>query len=175
MANRSIHSSNLVYIVICTLCIAAFGLIGIFPNARLMAQLDSDIQELNTKARAQEILFPVFNELLKEAQKTVPQNLPLPEKGQMAANDLSGINTIFNRIAAENKVELKNAAPDARSYLEDSGFLTMNVSFGGDFFNFRTLLLSICRLPYLEFIDQVRIESLEGQEVISMKLRLSQK
>ena len=78
-------------------------------------------------------------------------------------------------MALDNKVEFKNATPDARSYLEESGFLTMNVSFGGDFFDFRNLLFSICRLPYLESIDQLRIETIGDKKVITLKLQLSQK
>ena len=175
MPFRSFHSSNLLYIAICAASIAAFALVGIYPNMRLIHQLDEDIEDLNAQAKTQEILFPVFKDLLKEAQQSVPDNLPLPDKRQMANNNLSSINTIFNQIALDNKVEFKNATPDARSYLEESGFLTMNVSFGGDFFDFRNLLFSICRLPYLESIDQLRIETIGDKKVITLKLQLSQK
>lgn len=175
MASPYLHSGNLLYIAICAASIATFALVGIYPNARLMTQLDSEIEDLNAQAKTQEILFPVFKELLNESEQLVPQNLPVPDKGQMASNTLSGITTVFNRIAAENKVEFINAAPDARSYLEDSGFLTMNVSFAGDFFNFRNLLLSISRLPYLAAVDELRIETTGNRKVITLKLRLSQK
>ncbi len=165
----------MVYIVICAACIAAFALVGIYPNERLINQIDTDIETLRAQAKTQEVLFPVFKDLLKEAQQSVPESLPIPDKGQMADNAITRINTIFNEIATENKVEFSNATPDARSYLEESGFLTINVSFGGDFFDFRNLLFSICRLPYLESIDQLRIETIGDKKLINLKLRLSQK
>lgn len=175
MPSPSIHSSNILFIVICVACIAAFALVGIYPNERLMNQMEEDIEALNAQAKTQEVLFPVFKDLLNEAQQSIPENLPIPDKGQMADNAINRINSIFNQIAVENKVEFRNATPDARSYMEESGFLTINVSFGGDFFDFRHLLYSICRLPYLESIDQLRIDTIGDKKVINLKLRLSQK
>lgn len=175
MPSPSIHKNNILYIAICAACIAAFALVGIYPNEQLINQIDADIEALNAQVKTQEILSPIFKDLLKETQQSIPENLPIPDKGQMANNAINRINTIFNQIAIDNKVEFRNAIPDARSYLEESGFLTINVSFGGDFFDFRNLLFSICRLPYLESIDQLHIETIGDKKVINLKLRLSQK
>lgn len=174
MAFRAMHPNNLVYIGICVACLAAFAVVGIIPNTRQMAQLEADIEVLNAQAKTQEILFPVFKELLREAQQSVPEQLLLPDKDTSANVDLGSINAVFSRIAAENRVDFRSATPDASSYLEEGGALTMNVSFSGDFFAFRNLLLSICRLPYLASIDRVRVETVSDRKVIALQLRLSQ-
>ncbi len=174
MANFKIHPSNLIYVIICLLGVVVFAMVGIYPNSVAMDTLEADIAELDQKVQAQELLFPVYQKLIKEVTQKIPSKLPLPEKSQRTQKDLGRINDMFSKLAKESDVVFSSASPDAVSYLEDTEHLTMNVNFNGDFFKMRKLLLSVCRLPYLGEIKEMRFETDQGNKRLSFKLKLKQ-
>ena len=174
MALPKIHTSNLIYLGISALGIAAFLMVGIFPNAIALSQLDGSIAELNLKIQSQELLYPIYRELIKEVQQKVPQELILPDGDKITRNDFDQIDEIFIKLAQENSVRFESAAPDASSYLEEAGHLTMNVNFSGDFFDFRQLVLGICQMAYLESIEEMRVETVDEKKIITFKLKLMQ-
>ena len=174
MANLKIHPSNLIYVLICLLGVVIFALVGIYPNSAAMEGMEADIAELNKKVQTQELLFPVYQKLIKEVTQKIPSKLPLPNKSQSTQNDLGRINELFSKLAEESDVTFSSAAPDAVSYLEDTEHLTMNVYFSGDFFKLRKLLLNVCRLPYLGSIEEMRLETDQGKKRLSFKLKLKQ-
>ena len=167
------HPSNLIYIIICLLGVVIFGMVGIFPNSAAMDSMEEDIAALTTKVQTQELLFPVYQQLIKEVTQKIPSKLPLPAERQSAHNDLGRINELFSRLAEESGVIFSSAAPDAISYLEDTGHLTMNVNFSGDFFKLRKLLFHVCQLPYLESIEEMRFETDQVKKRLSFKLKLA--
>jgi hypothetical protein len=139
-----------------------------------MDSLEADIAKLDKQVQTQELLFPVYQKLIKEVTQKIPSKLPLPDKSQRAQNDLGRINDMFSKLAQESDVVFSSAAPDAISYLEDTEHLTMNVNFSGDFFKLRKLLLNMCRLPYLGEIEEMRFETDQGQKRLSFKIKLKQ-
>ncbi len=174
MVQPKIHPSNLVFLAICILGIAIFLLVAVYPNSRTMKEMDSEIADLNQKVQNQELLLPVFRELIKEVTQKVPAKLPLPDKGKISPNDLARINKMFSDLATESGVAFNSAIPDPSSYLDDTGYLTLNVSFIGDFFNLRKVLLDICRLPYLESMEQIRLQTENQGKRMRLKLRIAQ-
>ena len=173
MAKLNVHSSNLIYFIICLLGVVIFGMVGIYPNTTAMDSMEEDIAELTTRVQTQELLFPIYQQLIKEVIQKIPSKLPLPDKSQSAQNDLGRINELFSRLADESGVIFSSAAPDAISYLEDTGHLTMNVNFSGDFFKLRKLLLRVCQLPYLDSIEEMRFETDQARKRLSFKLKLA--
>ncbi len=176
MAKIRIHSSNMTYLAICLSSLLAFFLVGIYPSVSALEEMDAEIEMLRQKVQTQELLFPVYQRLIKEVVRKVPSRLAVPEKTKMPPNDLVRLNGLFNRLAGESNVTFSSAIPDASNYLEDKGYLSMKVVFIGDFFNLRRLLLGICQLPYLESIDQIRIETQQqrSQKRMSFRLRVAQ-
>lgn len=174
MKPSRIHSSNFLYLGLCFIGIIAFLLVGIYPNLKAIDEIDEEISLLKQKAQEQELLYPVFQKLLVEITHKIPTKLTIPEKRKISHNDLSHINSTFLSLASKNKVSFVHAIPDASNYLEDKGFLTMNVAFTGDFFNFRNLILDICYLPYLESIEKMQIETLKEHKRISFTIKVAQ-
>ncbi len=174
MAQPKIHPSNLVYLAICILGIATFIFVAIYPNSRTMKEMDKEIIGLNHKVQAQELLHPVFRELIKEVTQKVPTKLPLPDKNKISHNDLAQINKMFLEWASESGVTFSSAIPDPSSYLDDTGYLTLNVAFVGDFFNLRKILLKVCRLPYLEFIEEIQLKTENQGKRMAFKLKIAQ-
>lgn len=165
-----VHISNLLYLA----GIIAFFLVGIYPGITALNDVEEEITELNQKVETQELLYPVYLKLLAEVTRTMPTKLRLPERKKISQNDLNYINNTFAQLASDSGVSFVNAIPDARSYLEGMGFLSMNITFSGDFFDLRKLILDICRLPYVESIDEMRIETYNDEKRISFTVKVNQ-
>ncbi len=174
MSITRIHPSNLFYIAICLIGIIAFLFVGIYPNLSAIKAMDEDISRLQQKVETQTLLYPVYLKLLQQITKRVPTDFSAPEKSKISHNQLSQINELFRRLAAESNVTFDSAIPDASNYLEDMNFFTMNVVFSGDFFDLRRLLLVICQMPFLESIDVMRIETFDKEKRISIKMKIEQ-
>ncbi|MFZ1983248.1 MAG: hypothetical protein WAU91_02475, partial [Desulfatitalea sp.] len=121
-----------------------------------------------------ELLHPIYMELIKQVQQKTPTDLPLPARSKIAKTEIAGINEVFISLAKESGVSLISAVPDPSSYLEESGRLTMNVAYAGDFFNFRKLLVNICNLPYLRSIEQMQVTTETNTKRIQLRLLLDQ-
>ena len=174
MAIPKIHSSNLIYLAVCGAGVIAFLLVAVFPNMSAMGQMETDIAQLSQKVQHQELLHPLYMELIKRVQQNVPQDLPMPTGSKVSKREIADIGEVFQTLAKESGVIFVNATPDVSSYLEDSGHLTMNVAYEGDFFNFRKLLLKICQLPYLRAIYQMQVKTEKDMKRIQLKLSLNQ-
>jgi hypothetical protein len=174
MALPKLTTSNIAYLIVCLLGVAAFFLVGIYPNMKSMNELETDETILTQTVQSQELLYPIYRQLIKEVQQPIPSKLILPTRSTLSQNDLNQLNHLLREIARKSDVIFIRAVPDANSYLEDSGSLVMNTSFSGEFFNFRNLLYALCSLPYLESIDQIIIETQATERTIDLKLRLLQ-
>ena len=169
-----IHPQNLIYLITCCGAILVFGLLFILPNSTGIAELEEEIDRLQAKIHEQELLNPIYRELIKQTQQKLPSDLPIPEAGKIEKRTMAEINDVFNRLALESGVLFESAVPDASSYMDESGRLTMSVIFSGDFFHFRDLLLGICKLPYLKSIDELKLITDSSVKRLQLKLQLNQ-
>jgi Tfp pilus assembly protein PilO len=152
----------------------AFSLVGIFPNLSELRQRDEEIDALNHKVQAQEILHPIYIELIRQARENLPSDLPLPDAENVSGENIADINKLFSSMASQSGVIFESGIPDPSSYLE-SNQLIMNASFNGDFFNFRNLLMQISEMPYLINIRQIKIKTEGDMKRMALKLALRQK
>lgn len=165
----------MIYLGICMIGMLAFSLVGIFPNLSSLRQMDEEIETLNYKVQAQEILHPVYAELIRQTQEKIPSNLPLPAEETVSGENIAAINEIFASMAEQAGVSFENGVPDPSNYLEESNRLIMNVTFSGDFFNFRDLLMRISKMPYLINVMHIQIKTQGTIKRLVLKLALRQK
>ena len=169
------NSSNMLYLAVCLVGIIAFFFVGIYPNMNALSDMDQEIEALNQEVQTQELLFPVYLNLLADITNKIPTKLSVPEREKISHNDLGRINEMFAKLARESNVSFISAVADASNYLEDMGRLSITATFTGDFFDLRQLILKICRLPYLESVDEMKIATLENRKQIIFKIKVSQK
>jgi hypothetical protein len=175
MGRSKVHLSNLLYLGGCLFGIIAVFMVIIYPNITMLREADEEILSLSRKVQKQELLYPVYLQLLAEITNKIPTKLPVPQNHKIANNDLGRVNETFIAMAEENNVSFISAIPDAKTYLEDMGFLSIKVTFAGDFFDLRSLMLGVCRLPYLESIDEMRMETFKKEKRLSFKIKVDQK
>ena len=174
MATVRIKSQQLLWLGICAAGVIAFLLLFVYPNMLAMRELDEEAVMLAEKVQAQELLHPIYLALIRQVQQRVPEQLPLPETTRMEGTPISDIHVIFAAMAEAHRVAFDSAVPDPVSYMEENAQLTMNVTFSGDFFQFRPLLLRLCELPYLSAIETVRIRTEGDTRRMQLKLVLNQ-
>ena len=175
MKSTQFNSSNMLYLGVCLVGIIAFFFVGIYPNINSLQEMDQEIDVLNQEVRTQELLFPVYLKLLADITNKIPTKLSVPEREKISHNNLGRINEMFTKIAKESDVSFISAVADASNYLDDMGRLSITATFTGDFFDLRQLILKICRLPYLESVDEMKIATLENRKQIIFKIKVSQK
>ncbi|MDA8138957.1 MAG: hypothetical protein M0036_09925 [Desulfobacteraceae bacterium] len=174
MAAFKIHSSNLLYIGICALGMLAFAMVGIFPNMSASRQLDEELVLLNQKVQAQELLYPIYIELMRQFRQQAPENLALPQSSKVAKSKIADLTPKFAELARLSEVHFERATPDPISYQEETGKITMNVSFSGDFFNFRKLLMNICKMDLINSIEEMNVGVDGNIKRLQLKLLVDQ-
>jgi hypothetical protein len=174
MSKLKIDSSNIVYLVICVSGMALFMVVGIFPNLFAMKQLDDDLIAMQVQIDTQALLNPLYRKLIEEVLLPLPIDLPLAPASKIDQSNLARLNETFTTIAQASGVVLQSAVPDVGGYREDSGRLSVNVVFSGDFFDFRNLLMQLCSLPFLKTIEHLRLETKQEHKQLSLKMELLQ-
>ena len=73
-------------------------------------------------------------------------------------------------------LRLKAAAPDIDSLAAPSDLLTLNLAVEGDFLHFQDFMIELCKVPYLEHIEQFEISRIKDsiQYELNLKLLMAQ-
>jgi hypothetical protein len=115
----------------------------------------------------QKIIFPVFQDLLAKERKAYESGISLPSmRTRLPQEQIDGISGVMGTIAMHCSLEIVSVATDLRSLETGSKTLRVRATARGEFLHFRCFLLELNRLPYMEHIDEVRIQQLsEGKEL----------
>jgi len=112
--------------------------------------------------------------LSKKASFQDPENLPFPKKEKLSKNETSNISGIIQDIILLNDFKLNSILTDVGGLMDGSGMLKINIDISGDFMNLRNLILQLGTLPYLEHIENIRIDNTTDTQLIRLKLWIAQ-
>lgn len=168
-----LYGKNIRYFLICAVGILCFVGLGIYPRQKSIGNLDTETGKLETQIKAQKILLPVFKALLKRAGVKAPADLPFPEKAKLDRSKLAMISNAFRQIAKISGLQLIHVAPNLKTLVDGSGFLSVNVHLSGDFFDFRDFLIRMQGIPCLKHIERVQIQPAEGVKEFRLKVCLA--
>jgi len=167
-------AQNFIIFVICVVGILAFFLLVILPSQKTSAELDQDIERLNTRIEEQRILTPVFHSLLNRVKMEGPSGLPSPEKSKLTHGDMNAISTVFQDIAGRHNLKLEEITTDVSSLMQESGYLSMWLRLSGEFFKFRKFLIDLGSIPSLEHIEEINIVPTKTSKELRLKIWLAQ-
>lgn len=162
------------YLLICSGGILAFIFLGLYPYQKSLAGLDREIKSIETQIEEQKILFPLYKDLLKKVGQKEPDDLS-PQKAKLDLDRMHRIPFMFEEIARKSNLTLVNVVPNVESLAKASGLLSLNVLVKGNFFDFRTFLLQARQLPYLEHIEEIKIQPADGPKEFRLKVWLALK
>ena len=171
--SAKLPAQSLLYLLIYAGGILGFVLLAIYPYQKFLAELDRDITRIETQIEEQKILFPVYKDLSERASVKRPVVLPFPQKAKLDRNETERISFIFEEIARKSNLELSSIVPDVTSLLEESGLLSVSALMKGNYFDFRNFLTELGGIPYLEHIEEIRIQPSGGAKEFRLKVWLA--
>ena len=163
---------SLFYFALFGVVILVIILLMIYPDYRTLAALDKNIKQLNTKIETQKLLFPLFQKMLTEIDLKLPEGAAFPKEEKLTQEKAESIVSVFHELASKFGLKVVEVSPDVESTLNGSGFLLMNVVVEGDFFKLREFLLELGTLPYLEKIEQLKLQNIEAGKEVRLKIWL---
>ena len=91
----------------------------------------------------------------------------------MKRDETDKVGRTFQEMARESKLQLAEYSPEIQSMIGETGTLKVSMLLKGDFFNLQPFLLQICRLPYLDTIEEITIKSASDTKEFRLRLLLA--
>jgi hypothetical protein len=174
MTIPQLHPRSIAFILFCTVGVLAVGIVGLYPNHRNAIELEQRLEDVKAKLANQQLISPVYRQLMEKAKPLDSKGLAGPTYTDAGVAEIDHFPSLVAEIAGKNRMVVEHVAPDLKSYEESSNALRMNVALAGDFFDFRQMLIDMGSIPYLQHIEEIRIESGERAKKFSVRLLLNQ-
>jgi hypothetical protein len=171
--SRKIPVQSIAYLLICALGIFAFILIGPYMSGKSLVKMDVKIKKLRIQREKQQLLYPFYQKLLKKLQVEESRILPYPGKSKFPRDKTAKISSIFREIAQKINLETVSITPDVKSIANGSGLFLINILVKGDFFDFRKFLIELGGNPYLQHIEEIKIQQVPGGKEFRLKIWLA--
>ena len=167
-------TKSLAYLLILGGGILVFVVLTILPAMQSSAGLDMAIKKIKDSMDEQKILTPVYNNLLKKTTFKKTKGVEAPKKNKLAQGDTRKIIERLNSIAKNSNITLVDIIPDVDTLIGGSGYLLIKIFAKGEFINLHQFLFQLCELPFLEFIEQIKITSVRNTKEFRLKVWMAQ-
>ena len=177
MSNFKIYPGTVINLVICTGCILVFILFVIYPVQVSITNTNHEIDLVKRRIEEQEILYPVYKDLLKQIGKKIPKGIFADNSEKSVQYDSSNITLLIQKIATDNNLEVVSIIYDIGSLIDDSGDMLIDVSASGAFHDFRNFLTGLDRILCLSSIKEIEIKESENSKnlLLGLKIKFSGK
>jgi hypothetical protein len=162
---------NVTNLVICTVGILILVAVGIFPAHQTLKELDRKILTLQSQIEEQNMLFPLFVQLLQRSRQEAPPLLPSPEPKKLPRGETTALTNLFREIADTNNIAVESLRPDVESLIAASGRFKMLAELSGGFDDLRSFLIQAGGIPYLEEIEHLRLQSAPEDKTLQVTMR----
>jgi hypothetical protein len=169
----TLPTQTIAYFVILGGGILLFILLIIMPAQKKSEALDFEIENIETRIEEQKILTPVYQNLLKKVQLEPPEGVEFTAKQKLETGQAAQLADVFEKMAAASRLQLVEFSPEVGSLLRNTGFLQVNLMLKGEFINLHPFMMDLCQLPYMEMIEQIHIQSIEGTKQIRLRIWLA--
>ena len=161
---------TLILMVLCGAGILAFLLLVILPAQRLSAELDRDIENLESRIEEQKILSPVFKNLFAKTKTTEPQGLPAPTRTKLTRDEIAGVPKRLQLLAASHHLNVREIVPEVNTLTDASGRFLTRLAATGQFADLRGFLIDVGALPSFDSIEEIEIRAVEGGREFGLKI-----
>jgi Tfp pilus assembly protein PilO len=165
---------SILYIIACAVVLTVFIYLVLAPRQKTIAELDKDITNIDNRIKQQEAFYPVYEGYKKQIELGSKRILPLPQKEGLLWEKAEGISIIFREAARNSGLEMISAVPELGS-LADMGILALKLNLSGDFLDLRKFLSELGKMPYLEGIEEITIQSSSRGKEFRLKVLLALK
>lgn len=170
---RRIHSRSVFSVVIYVVVATAFVVLGLYPAHRSSKELDREISDLQAQLEEQKILFPLYQEMSGKMRLQVSEVLPFPEKTELPQEEIDRIPVELRELAVQSKLQTVTVTPDVKSLENNSKRLLVEITAEGEFLDFRTFVIKLGRIPYLDHIEEMQIKQTAYAKLLRLKVWLA--
>ncbi|MBT8352406.1 MAG: hypothetical protein KJO26_14400 [Deltaproteobacteria bacterium] len=167
-------TKSLAYFLVLAGGILVFIVLAILPAMERSAGLDMEIKKIKGAMDEQKILTPVYDNLLRKTKFKKTKGIEAPKKKKLAQGDTRKIIQQLNNIANSSNIKLVDVTPDVDTLIGGSGYLLLKINAQGEFINLHKFLFQLCELPFLESIEQIKINSIRTTKEFRLKVWMSQ-
>ena len=167
-------TKSLAYFLVLGGGILVFIVLTILPAMQSSAGLDMEIKKLKSSMDEQKILTPVYDNLLRKSKFKKTKGIEATKKKKLAQGDTRKIIQRLNDIAKSSNITLVDVTPDVDTLIGGSGYLLIKINAQGEFINLHKFLFQVCELPFLEFIEQIKITSIRKTNEFRLKVWMTQ-
>jgi Tfp pilus assembly protein PilO len=171
--NRKNIPQNVVSLIVPLVVILLFFLFFIYPQFGAIEQQERRISELKLEIEKQQILYPLYQQLVKKAKLEKPEGLPAPKPAKISRTDIGQLAQIVTQAARGSNFEFEKVLPQVNSVTRAKGLLMVDLSVRGSFQDLRGFLLKMAELPYLEHIERIQIQRSASGDLIGLRLWLA--
>lgn len=171
-----VHRNNILFLAICLAVLGLVFLLTVAKDLRSRGLLEERLSDAIRRSETQRILSPLVARLQagKEnetatAESGDQESVPLPD-GELTADRYE---TIIGQIIRQCDLEQVSLGPDLQSVLQNTDTLRVDLTARGHFSNFRRLVLTLARLPFLSKIERFYIEQPADGDRPEMNLKLN--
>ena len=172
-------SKTLTVILLIGGSLLAFILFLISQNYKSITSVNKEIFSLNTQLTRQEAFNPPYqklarqNRLLEDRISSELGGLPAPKAGKLPRDEVGKLSGMFQEIAQKSGLSLENIILDVNSLEKAKKYLMTDIHLNGDILDFRKFLIEIGRVPYVDHIKEVKIQSGRIAKKFKLKVRLA--
>jgi Tfp pilus assembly protein PilO len=161
---------SLIMLALCCAALLIFFMFIVLPGQQLSAELDRDIEGLNSRIEEQKILSPVFKNLFAKTKVPGPQSLPAPARTKLTRAEIASVPKRLKELAAANQLNVREIIPEVNTLTDGTGRFLTRLTAVGQFINLRAFLIDVGALPYFESIEEIDIRAVEGGQEFGLKI-----
>jgi hypothetical protein len=169
----SVPTKSLLNLVIFGGGILLFLLLAILPAQKESKALDARIAEISAQIKEEQILTPLYESLLRKTQIEPPNGLDVVPLEKLKRGETDGLGQTFLALATRSNLQLTEYSLEIESMLRETGNLSVSVLLKGEFLNLQPFLLEICRLPYLDKIEEITIKPAGDTQEFRLRFSLA--
>jgi len=146
------------YFLLCIGGIILLLVIGIIPNHRTLEKKGQELISLNNNIVEHSILVPCYSNIISQSKNIKKIKDSTLKKTALSQNETSKIDVILGQLIRACDLEVSSIKPDILTFTDNSSSFNVKLVILGDFEAFHHLLTKVVELPYLEKIEQIRIQ-----------------
>jgi len=167
---EKIPSKNVGYMIICGGILILVILLGIVPLHRYNVKRSETVESLQRQIDEQKELRQM-HQLISQASLTKEDRiLPNPAKTKLSRQNMDEFQDSFRAEAARAGINILSLIPDVKTMAGGSQSLLYTAMLKGEFASFRTLMIGLGSLPYIDRIEEINLD--QSSDAMDFELKI---
>lgn len=145
-----------------------FILFFIIPSHKQIANLDNAIGMAKLKIETQEKLGPLYKGL-NDKLKKIDTRTSMVNKQPLSKMQINSVSNVVSGMARKTNLSLVSFYPETTA---DSASALYYISLRGNFIDFRNFLKEIGSLPYVDSVQEIKVNTGKGSREFNVKVKL---